>query len=252
MNNLNLFNRLVAKSIIITVLGFNLSSCKNENKKEDDTKDIANKFNDAKFHNSKEAKFLVDATEISFEEIEIARLAQSNGGNDNIKEIGKLMEKDHNEMLEEMKKIAQTKDITLPSGITADGQKERKKQAEKSGIEFDKHYCETVVENHKKAVKKYMAALEDCEDVEVKNYANKTLVTLRSHIDQAMSCSLAYKETKHEPEKTNKELDNNMKDVKEHPASKTPTASHGNVAKDGESKKEVIKKDKDKEPETKK
>ncbi|MCW3077318.1 MAG: putative outer membrane protein [Bacteroidetes bacterium] len=250
MKSLNLFNHWIVKCMIITALGFNLTSCKNENKKEDDSKDIANKFNDAKFHNSKEAKFLVDATEISFEEIEIAHLAVSNGTNDNIKDIAKLMEKDHNEMLEEMKKIAQAKDITLPTEITAEGQKERKRQAEKSGTEFDKHYCETVVENHKKAVKKYMAALEDCEDVEVKNYATKTLVTLRSHIDQAMSCSLAYKETKHEPENTEKTLDNNMKDAKEHPAAKTVT--HSNVQKDSEGKKDIIKKDKDKEPEAKK
>lgn len=199
------------KYFVCIALGFSLLSCKEEGKKEEDSKDVAEKFNDAKFDKSKEAEFLVTASGYCYEEIELARLAQSNGTTPNIKEMGKTMEKDHAAFLEEIKKIAETKKITIPSEITADGQKERKKLADETGTDFDRDYCEAVVENHKKQIKKYMNAMEDCEDIEVKNYANKTLPTLRDHLDHAMSCTESFKEA----QKNNDSKDADKKDSKD-------------------------------------
>ncbi|MBA3665364.1 MAG: DUF4142 domain-containing protein [Bacteroidetes bacterium] len=235
----------IIKSVILFVLCYNLSSCKQENKKEEDSKDIANKFNDAKFDDSKEAKFLVDATELCYEELELARLAQSNGTNDNVKEIATMMEKDNTQLLEEIKKLAQSKDITIPSEITSKGQKERKKLSDDNEKNFNKTYCDMVVDNHKKAVKKYMSAVEDCEDAEVKNWAGKSLVILRNHLDHAMTCSEAYNQKKEDPDKM---LKKDMKEVDSHTvATKTQTSTSkksdetkGKTEKktDGDSKKE--------------
>jgi putative membrane protein len=203
-----------ANYFLCLALGLTMLSCKDEGKKEEDSKDVAEKFNDAKFHKSKEADFLVDATDLCYEEIELARLAQSNGTSENIKEIGKTMEKDHTAFLEEIKKLAESKKITIPSEITAEGQKARKKLADESGTEFDKNYCEACVENHKKEIKKYMDAMEDCEDIEVKNYANKTLATLRDHLDHAMSCSQSFKEAEKEKKDKKEEKESDKKDKK--------------------------------------
>jgi putative membrane protein len=225
----------------LLALTLNFTSCKPRNaNKVEDSKDIAEKFNDAKFDDSKEAQFLVDATELCYDEIELARLAQSNGTNDNIKEIGKMMEKDNTDFLNEIKKLAETKDITIPSEITSKGQKDRKKLADDQGTDFDKNYCDMIVENHKKAIKKYMDAVEDCEDVEVKNWANKSLAILRNHLDHAMTCAEAYKETKNNNNKNvNKELDNNLKEVKkEHPAAKTSTPVTNKTNAKGDVKKD--------------
>lgn len=242
--NRNFFN---LRLVVLIALGATLScaSCKPRNSnKEEDSKDIAEKFNDAKFKDSKEAKFLVDATELCYDEIELARLAQSNGTNENIKEIGKMMEKDNTEFLSQIKKLSESKDITIPSEITSKGQKDRKKLADDADKNFDKNYCDMVVENHKKAIKKYMAAVEDCEDVEVKNWANKSLAILRNHLDHAMTCSEAYKETKKGKNKdVNHELDKDLKEVKkEHPAAHTATPvtnksnAKGDVKKDKDGK----------------
>lgn len=242
MNSNNLFSPLV---LLIMAACLNLVSCKPQNTgKQEDSKDIAEKFNDAKFRHSKEAQFLVDATELCYDEIELARLAQSNGTNQDIKDIGKMMETDNTRFLDEIKKLSETKDITIPSEITSKGQKDRKKLADDAGNNFDKNYCDMVVENHKKAIKKYMDAIEDCEDVDVKNWANKSLAVLRNHLDHAMTCAQAYKENKNKDNKNvKKELDNNLKEVKEeHPAVKTTTHvsnktdAKGNNKKDKEGK----------------
>ncbi|MBI2722089.1 MAG: DUF4142 domain-containing protein [Bacteroidetes bacterium] len=197
----------IAKYLLCLALGINIISCKQESKREEDSKDIAEKFNDAKFKDSKEADFLVVAADFCYEEIDLARLAQSNASSDHVKEIATMMERDHTQFLEEIKKMAEAKTITLPSGISSDGQKVRKKLADKNRSEFDKYYCEAVVDNHKKSIKKYMAAVEDCKDVEVKNWAAKTLTVLRTHLDHAMSCSENFKES-NTKEKANMNNDN--------------------------------------------
>ncbi|MGZ3919032.1 MAG: DUF4142 domain-containing protein [Bacteroidia bacterium] len=226
MHNRNLTASSIQKTVLFFVLILNFTACKqSNNNKPEDSKDIANKFNKAKFDNSKEAAFLVDATEICYEELEIARLAQSNATNENIKEIGKMMEKDNTVFLEEIKKLAESKNITIPSEITTRGQNERKKLSVDSGQNFDKNYCDMAVENNKKAVKKYMSAVEDCEDVDVKNWATKSLIVLRNHLDHAMTCAEAYKENKNQPAKA---IDRDMKEIKSHPAAKTQTTTNNN------------------------
>ncbi|MCE3258583.1 MAG: hypothetical protein K0S12_224 [Bacteroidetes bacterium] len=171
---------------------FVIFSCK-DGKKEEDSKDVAEKFNKAKFKDSEEAKFMVNAAEISYEEVELARLAESNGGNENIKEIGRMMQKNHSQFLTELKELALKKQITLPETTTKEGQNARTRLADKTGSDFDKQYCDMVVDNHKEAIKKFTNATEDCEDVEVKNWAITTLSMLRSHLDYAMTCKEAYK-----------------------------------------------------------
>lgn len=243
MNKQHSSGYITLSVFIALALTINISGCKDsKSDKPEDPKDVANKFNKAKFENSKEAKFLVDATEICYEELEIARLAQSNAGNGNVKEIAKMMEKDNTQFLEEIKKLSASKDITIPSEITNQGQRERKRLSDDKGTNFDKNYCDMVVDNNKKAVKKYMSAVEDCEDVDVKNWATQSLAILRNHLDHAMTCAEAFKENKDNP---NKAVDRDMKEVKSQPAAKTHTAQHSDPGAGADNKVKVEKKDKD-------
>jgi putative membrane protein len=182
------------KKIIPLLFVLVLFSCK-DNKKTEDSKDVAEQYNKAKFDDSKEAKFMVNAAEISYEEIELARLAQSNAKNNNVKEIAKMMEKDHSQFLTELKELALAKQVTLPETTTSKGQNARTRLADKTGADFDKQYCDMAVDNHEKAIKDFIKATEDCEDAQVKNWAVKSLVTLRSHLDFAMTCKEAYKKS---------------------------------------------------------
>ena len=81
---------------VVFALLFLISSCNNE-KKPEDTKEVAEEHNDAKFDNSKEkdAQFLVTAAEINLEEINLGQLAQNKGIMADVKALGKMMETEH-------------------------------------------------------------------------------------------------------------------------------------------------------------
>ncbi len=55
--------------------------------------------------------------------------------------------------------------------------------AKKSGKAFDKAYVNQMVDDHKKAVKLFEDASQNCKDPDLKAFAAKTLPTLKMHLD---------------------------------------------------------------------
>lgn len=179
----NLANLIIAFIIIGT------TSCGNNNSK--DTKDVAEDHNDAKFDknsNEKDAQFLVNAAEISMEEISLGQLAQQKGSTNHVKELGKMMEESHTKSLAELAALAQTKNISLPTSETEDVKDAYKKLNGKSGNDFGKEYSSMMVKGHEKAIELFEKASTDCSDPDIRAWAVATLPTLRTHLDQAMVC----------------------------------------------------------------
>ena len=160
-------------------------------KKPEDTKEVAEEQNEQKFEdekNEKDAQFLVDAAEISREEISLGQLAQQKGSKDHLIELGKMMEEGHTKSLADLTAIAKIKNISLPSSETEDGIKAYKKLDEKSGIDFVREYCDMMVNGHKKAIALFENASIECTDPDIKAWAIATLPTLRKHLDHSMVC----------------------------------------------------------------
>jgi putative membrane protein len=175
---------------LVTALVFSLSSCSN-NQKTEDTKEVANEQNDQKFDSNKKEKdadFLVDAAEINMMEIQLGQLAQTNGVSQDVKSMGKMMEDSHSKSLTELKGLAAKKTITLPESITEDNKDSYEKLSKKTGKDFDKEYCDKMVDGHKDAISKFEKAAENSEDMDVKEWARATLPTLREHLDHALAC----------------------------------------------------------------
>jgi len=173
---------------LVLILVF--SSCSNNNKPED-TKEVASEHNDAKFDNAKaedDAKFLVSAAEINLEEIQLGQLAQGNGTIAEVKDLGKMMESEHGKALIDLKALADKKQITIPTAITDDGQQAYKKLADKKGNEFNKAYCDMMVEGHKDAIGKFEKASMDATDPDIKEWASSMLPALRMHLDNSINC----------------------------------------------------------------
>ena len=185
---------LIIKGAFACFLTMGLASCSNSNKPED-TKEVAEDHNDAKFDNAKEkdAQFLVDAAEINLEEIQLSQLAQSQSTSDDVKELAKIIEDDHNKSMNELQTLAASKMVTLPSSPSKDGQDAYTKLMNESGNDFDKKFTTMMVDGHKDAISKFEKASTDCQDTDVRNWASKTLPALRTHLDHAMNCQNMHK-----------------------------------------------------------
>jgi len=172
----------------VLVLTLTLPSCNNE--KAEDTKDVAEEHNDAKFDNAKEddAKFLVSAAEINLEEIQLGQLAQSRGTTSQVKELGKMMETEHTKALADLQALAAKKQVTLPATITDNGMDSNKKLMEAKASNFDKEFADMMVSGHKDAISTFEKASTDAQDTEIRNWAASMLPALRLHLDHSIMC----------------------------------------------------------------
>ena len=173
---------LVSKVVLGTgILLLSLNSCKNETKQEDPK--------EAKFDSidSKEddSEFLVDAAEIDLAEIEIGKLAQTKSTNPEVKKFGKMLVDEHTKSAAEVKTIADSKNISLPTALTEEGKDEYDKLNEKSGVDFDKKFAAMMVDGHEKAIDKFNKAAETANDQEIKTWASKNVASLTAHLQHA-------------------------------------------------------------------
>jgi putative membrane protein len=173
-----------ATAILLTV------SCDN-NQKPEDTKEIAEEKNEAKFDSRKQendAEFLVNAAEINLEEIQLGQLAQQNGKTTHVRELGKMMEEAHTQSMNDLTILAQNKMISIPTSPTDDAKDTYERLNKKTGKDFDEAYADKMVSKHKDAVKAFEKAAEDCNDPEIKNWAATSLPNLRAHLDRSIDC----------------------------------------------------------------
>lgn len=114
----------ILKAFFFLAIAITVVSC-SENKQPEDTKEVAEDHNDAKFDNSKnenDAQFLVNVAEINLEEIQLGKLAQQNGSMTDVKELGKMMEGAHSKLQSELDALAKQKLITIPASATDNAQ----------------------------------------------------------------------------------------------------------------------------------
>ena len=173
---------------IIVIFIITMSSC--SSKKAEDTKEVAQEHNDAKFDNAteKDAQFLVSAAEINLAEIQLGQIAQKSGMMTAVKNLGKMMEQGHTKALTDLEALAGKKQITVPMSLTDEGKEAARKLEDKTGKDFDKAYCDMMVTGHKDAISKFEKASTDATDPEIREWALGMLPALRSHLDESITC----------------------------------------------------------------
>ena len=183
--NMQQFKNLFFGTAMAFVAMVALLSCENTNTK--DSKEIAQEHNDAKFANDKEdnADLLVNAAEMNLMVAQLGRLAQTKGSIAKVQEVGKTMEEDHNKASEELSKLAQQKQVTIPLVLTEEGLEAHKRLIETNAadFDFDKEYIDLMVSTHKDAIRDFEEAANDSSDPEIRSWASKMLPSLREHLD---------------------------------------------------------------------
>jgi putative membrane protein len=134
-----------------------------------------------------DGKFLADAAMGAMAEVELGKLAQQKAASNLVKQFGGRMVTDHGQTNDELKQIAESKGVTLPSEPDPSKRKELDKLANLSGAAFDREYMAHMLEDHRKDVAQFRQASESAKDDEVRAFASKTLPTLEDHLKQAQS-----------------------------------------------------------------
>lgn len=186
MNNLKFLKEIM---IHVTLAFFLLFAVSCDDQRSEDSREVAEEMNDENIENDnkeEDAEFLVDAAVIHLEEIQLGQLAQQRGTLSEIRELGSMMEKDHSKALNDLRSLANSKMVTIPTSQTNKSKDVYNELNEESGEDFDAAYANIMVSKHNDAIDLFEEASTDAYDTEIKNLATTSLPTLRNHLDMSM------------------------------------------------------------------
>ncbi|PWV51713.1 DUF4142 domain-containing protein [Chitinophaga sp. S165] len=162
--------------------------------KHDDAVDSAQAINKEVAPVDKESSdFAVEAANGGMAEVKASTLAQEKATNQRVKDFAAMMVRDHSKANDELKGLAQSKNIALPDSVSGDAQDHYAKMTKMSAKDFDKHYIEMMVDDHQKTVDKFEKASTSLTDPDLKTWATNTLPTLRAHLDSIKAIQAAWK-----------------------------------------------------------
>ena len=134
-----------------------------------------------------DSTFVMKAAIGGMEEVALGNVATQNASDPRVKNFGQMMVTDHSKANDELKSYASSRGITLPSDLPADKQKHVDAMKKMTGKSFDEHYIGMMVSDHKEDISEFEKASKDANDADLKNWATKTLPTLKTHLDSAQS-----------------------------------------------------------------
>lgn len=175
------------KLLFAACLSVALVSCGNQ-AQQDDSKDVAEEQNEANLNNTDledDSEFAVEAAAGSMLEVQLGQLAQTKATSPEVKKFAEMMVTDHSKANDELKTLAQQKNITLPTSLAADHQKKYDDLNQKQGAEFDKEYMDLMVKAHEEDVDEFEDQAQDGNDPELKAWASEKVATLRHHLEMA-------------------------------------------------------------------
>ena len=182
------------QALIMLLFSFFLISCNNNPGK--DPKEVAQEQNnemdkktDEDMNRERDEDFLIKATEINMEEIQLSQLALQKATMAEVKTLAQMMLDDHNKAMTELTALAGRKSIAIPTATT-----DKVKNAydhlngKAPGNDFDKEYCDQMVKGHKDAINAFENASNNAHDADIKSWATSMLPGLRTHLDHAIQC----------------------------------------------------------------
>jgi putative membrane protein len=135
--------------------------------------------------------FVMEAAKGGLAEVELGKLAKDKASSDQVKQFAQRMVDDHSKANDELKSIAQNKNITLPTNLDAKDKALQDRLSKLSGEQFDKMYMQHMLQDHRKDVAAFRTESKSGKDPDVKAFAAKTLPTLEEHLKQAQDTNKA-------------------------------------------------------------
>ena len=187
-------------SFLMSALMLTFVACGNKDGREDST-EAAEDQNEEKFEDSKlddDAEFAVEAADGGLLEVQLGTLALTKASSSEVKQFAQMMVDDHIKANNELKVLAQQKNISLPTVLGDEYQKKYDNLNEKTGTDFDKEYMDLMVKDHKEDINEFEEQAEDGKDPELKSWAAGKLFALRHHLDMAERTQESVKENKNQ------------------------------------------------------
>ncbi|KIQ03537.1 MULTISPECIES: DUF4142 domain-containing protein [Pseudomonas] len=128
--------------------------------------------------------FAEEASAKGIAEIETGKLALEKGTRDEVKKFAQTMVDDHTRANEELKALAEKKQLKISTDADLMNQAKAKILQVREGESFDDAYANNQVEAHEQAIELYEKAAAS-EDAELSAWAKEVLPKLKHHLEMA-------------------------------------------------------------------
>jgi putative membrane protein len=118
-------------------------------------------------------------------EVELGRLAEEKASNPAGREFAEVLVRDHQKANAELKSIATKYNIDVSNANLDDHKNDMERMRKLSGPEFDSEYIQMMVDKHEKTVTKLEERANDDDNPEIRQWASRTLPTVRQHLEKA-------------------------------------------------------------------
>jgi putative membrane protein len=135
-----------------------------------------------------EEKFIKNTAESGMTELKLSELAVRKAARADVKEFAQSLVTDHGMMQEGLQALATSKGVQL-SAIIAPGGAAKFKDLEgfATGKPFDNEFITYMTSSHRRMVSEFEEAAKEVADADLKGWINKSLPTLKAHLDKALS-----------------------------------------------------------------
>jgi len=138
--------------------------------------------------------FMKKADQINTAEIKLGKLAEQRAVSSAVTKFGERMVSDHSQLNEELDAIAAKEEVKLPKQLDRDHEQLYDELSKLNGVAFDHTYAKDMVAGHKKAIALFETEAKNGSNPDVKSWAEKSLPTLREHLELAKSAVKAVKD----------------------------------------------------------
>lgn len=132
-----------------------------------------------------DAAFVREAATAGIAEVELGQLGVQRATSSDVKSYAQMVVEDHGKANEELKSLASRKQLAVPEQPKSYQKAEKARLEKLSGAAFDDAFMKTMAADHEKAVSLFSKQAASGSDSELKDWAQKTLPTLKEHLTKA-------------------------------------------------------------------
>ncbi|MDB6138164.1 MAG: outer membrane protein-like protein [Verrucomicrobiaceae bacterium] len=133
--------------------------------------------------NATDEKFVKEASMDGKAEVRLGQLGAGKADDKAVKAVAEMMIKDHTMANGELEALAKSKGVELSAANDPKSDKMIASLEKDSGKDFDKAFLKQLEKDHKKDISSFESESKDAKDGELKAWVDKTLPTLKGHLD---------------------------------------------------------------------
>jgi putative membrane protein len=152
---------------------------------QQDMKDLSTNSTDKTQLSGTDTKFMKTLAEGGMAEVEVGKLASEKATDPGVKQFGEQMVKDHTQNNEQLRALAKSSGVALPTQTDHQLAAQQSKLEGDRGANFDTAYIRDQVQDHEKTVQLLEHEIHSGHDPAVRQFAQETLQVVNHHLEMA-------------------------------------------------------------------